>query len=280
MVDSSDMVDPGQLWAVKIVDPGRKKIPLIKAIRDEFRYGLREAKDLVEKQGVVATGLTSEDADRLIAKLEGLGATAQRVDSATAPAGTLTPSRAVQSDDHAYDKLRGRVKAAVAQNLRADERILVVIRGSSGQAIVGTATRCFVCKPGFMAGATFGSEVSSWSYRNIVGVQIHKGLLSGAVIIQAPGQIGVSASYWRDKDSDPHKAPNAIPVAGDWNAVRTAVARLRQLIDAAHTESPQSAAAPPSSLADELRKLADLHESGVLDDTEFSAAKQRLLGSS
>ena len=33
------------------------------------------------------------------------------------------------------------------------------------------------------------------------------------------------------------------------------------------------------SVADELQKLAQLHEQGVLTDSEFSAAKQRLLGS-
>lgn len=273
-------MDPAQLWAVELIDSGPRKIPVIKAIREEFRYDLRRSKELVDRCGVVATGLSADDADRVIAKLGAAGATAQRVDGSGTVSLGPPPARPVKSDDHAYDKLRGRVKAAVAQNLRADERVCVVIRGSSGQAIVGTTTRCFVCKPGFMAGATFGSEVSSWSYRNIVGVQIHKGLLSGAVIIQAPGQTGVSASYWRDSDSDPHKAPNAIPVAGDWSEVRAAVARLRELIDAAHAESPHATAAAPSSLADELRKLADLHASGVLNDTEFASAKQRLLESS
>jgi Short C-terminal domain len=134
-----------------------------------------------------------------------------------------------------------------------------------------------------MAGAAFGAEVSSWSYRNVVGVQIHKGLMTGAVIIQAPGQTGVSTSYWRDKDSDPFKAPNAIPISADWREVTDAVARLRELIDAAHTEPPQQAAsdvATPASLADELRKLAELHQSGILNDAEFSAAKQRILESS
>jgi hypothetical protein len=36
-------------------------------------------------------------------------------------------------------------------------------------------------------------------------------------------------------------------------------------------------AARPSSLADELRKLDELRQSGVLTDDEFEAAKQRLL---
>jgi hypothetical protein len=36
--------------------------------------------------------------------------------------------------------------------------------------------------------------------------------------------------------------------------------------------------APGSSIADELKKLADLKNSGALTEAEFQAAKQRLLG--
>ena len=37
-----------------------------------------------------------------------------------------------------------------------------------------------------MAGASFGSELTTWDYRNLVGVQLHTGMMSGAVILQAP----------------------------------------------------------------------------------------------
>ena len=40
------------------------------------------------------------------------------------------------------------------------------------------------------------------------------------------------------------------------------------------TSAPQ---APPSSVADEIGKLAELHEKGLLSDEEFAAAKARLL---
>jgi len=45
---------------------------------------------------------------------------------------------------------------------------------------------------------------------------------------------------------------------------------------------PSQAAAPSTGLTDEsiaqLKKLGDLHESGVLTDAEFEAAKQKILG--
>ena len=89
-----------------------------------------------------------------------------------------------------YDKLKKKVKQALEENIAPGETIRVLIRGAHGQAIVGTDNRAFVCKPGFMAGASFGAEITSWSYQNLVGVQAHKGLMSGSVVLQGPGQSG------------------------------------------------------------------------------------------
>jgi Short C-terminal domain len=178
-----------------------------------------------------------------------------------------------------FGNLNPKVQRALEENLARDETIQVIIRGAHGQAMIGTESRVFVCKPGWMDGAAFGAETTSWSYRNLVGVQVHKGLMSGAVVLQAPGQTGKKTSYWGNKDDDPAKAPNAIPVVGAWSEVQAGVVRLRQLVDQAH--APVSAAPPATqaqpSKADELRKLADLHGDGILTDEEFRHAKSRLL---
>jgi hypothetical protein len=127
--------------------------------------------------------------------------------------------------------------------------------------------------------ASFGAEVTSWSYLNLVGVQRHKGIATGSVLLQAAAQVGTKTSYWGKGDSDPFKAPNAIPVAGDWKAVDAGIARLRALIEARHERTlPQQAVQqPPASVADELRKLAELQAEGVLTPEEFAAAKARLI---
>jgi Short C-terminal domain len=176
-----------------------------------------------------------------------------------------------------YAKLKAKVRTQLEANLGPGETIRVIIHGAHGQAMVGTDTRVFVCKPGFMAGASFGAEVTSWSYRNLTGVQRHKGMMSGSVLLQAQAQTGQKTSYWTGGDDDPSKAPNAIPIAGGWTRVDPCVARLRQLIDQSH--APASAAAVPaqSSTADELRKLAELYSQGLITADEFQAAKAQLL---
>lgn len=42
--------------------------------------------------------------------------------------------------------------------------------------------------------------------------------------------------------------------------------------------APAPTAAPGTDVTAELQKLAQLHQSGVLTDAEFAAAKQKLLG--
>lgn len=171
---------------------------------------------------------------------------------------------------------------AVQQTLAPDEHVRLVIHGASNQAIIATDRRALVFKKGFMAGASFGSEVASWTYRNLVGVQIHTGMMSGAVILQGPGQTGARTSNWKGDDSDPNLAPNAIPLTRPFDVARTRVAELARLIDEANRPSAAptqpASAAPTDTIADELRKLADLREEGVLTDAEFASLKSRLLG--
>ena len=194
--------------------------------------------------------------------------------SATRFALPAVPSMAVE-----VSRLRKRVKRALSDNLSNGEVIQIVIPGANGQAMIGTTTRVFVIKPGLTAGATFGAAVTSWNYANVAGVQVHKGMVSGSVVIQAPGQTGQHSSYWGQGKSDPHKAPNAIPIGGGrWDLVRKNVARLQELIDNAQRPQPNpSTPIPQSSVADELKKLAELRDSGVLSGGEFEQAKRRQL---
>ncbi len=68
----------------------------------------------------------------------------------------------------------------------------------------------------------------------------------------------------------------------DSDALRMSLVPVQVRIRQAQT-APQAQLSPPSgsslSIADELTKLAQLHESGALDDGEFASAKARLLKS-
>jgi hypothetical protein len=71
---------------VILVQAGRSKIPLIKAIRTETGLGLKESKAIADAGGPVADGLTNDQAEALLQKLAKAGAYAQLVDRAATPA--------------------------------------------------------------------------------------------------------------------------------------------------------------------------------------------------
>jgi Domain of unknown function (DUF4429) len=87
-------------------------------------------------------------------------------------------------------KLHSELNRELDVNLSPGETVEVIISGPSNQTVIGTDRRVFIYKKGFMAGAAFGFEMTSWDYRNLNGVQLHTGMMSGAVVIQAQANPG------------------------------------------------------------------------------------------
>jgi uncharacterized protein DUF4429/putative oligomerization/nucleic acid binding protein len=85
-------------------------------------------------------------------------------------------------------------------------------------------------------------------------------------------------SRFGKQTTDAAKDENAVVVTrkhkDEFLALRDAV---EQAI-AARAQGAPSSPAPPSSTADELKKLAELHDAGVLSDEEFAQQKAKLLG--
>jgi hypothetical protein len=179
-------------------------------------------------------------------------------------------------DDRA--QLHKDANAALDENLASGERVEVIIRGNLSSAIIGTDRRLFVFKKGWLSGSAFGKKMATWDYRNITGVQIETGILSGTVAVQAAGITMGDYSYWSTGKDDPQKAANALAIARDhFPQARSGVARLRELLSAAqHAPVANSTQAPPD-LADQLRKLASLRDEGILTEEEFQAKKAQLL---
>jgi len=65
-----------------------------------------------------------------------------------------------------------------------------------------------------------------------------------------------------------------------YEAQQQAAAAQQQLQQQQAQPAPQAAPQPAggTNVTAELQKLAELHQSGVLSDQEFAAAKQKLLG--
>ncbi|MDX6520619.1 MAG: large subunit ribosomal protein, partial [Gaiellales bacterium] len=126
--------DPGQVptngdveagsYDVVLSDPGRRKINVIKSLRQQTGLGLKEAKYLVDTGGVCAEGLTPSAADALVAALVYAGAEANRVpgeNAAVARTDTGASAMPARVGHPGIARLRGRVQKAVTENLSAGE---------------------------------------------------------------------------------------------------------------------------------------------------------------
>ncbi len=73
--EAAAVVEEQTEFDVIILDPGAKKINVIKAVRELTALGLREAKELVETAGgVIKEGIPKEEAAEVVKKLEEAGA--------------------------------------------------------------------------------------------------------------------------------------------------------------------------------------------------------------
>lgn len=111
--------------------------------------------------------------------------------------------------------------------------------------------------------------------RNITAVQMKDAgyLLNGYLRLSINGRdpIGGITTAVRDENAIMFTLQNMV----SFRIMRDA---LQAQMDVIRTQPPPSVPTPLASQADELEKMANLHDRGVLTDAEFAAKKQQILG--
>jgi len=178
--------------------------------------------------------------------------------------------------------------------LEADEHVLVIIVGAFRQAVVGTDRRLFVYKAGNQAGVMFRRRAKSWNYADVADLRLDIGVKSGVLTVVPVVPDREIVEYGTSGHGSAQQSPNAITFAskpGTMVAARTAA--LLEMVAAAHGRrgpadpSPRPAghaqAVAEESEADgddpieEIRRLGELREAGLVTDEEFLAKKTELL---
>jgi Short C-terminal domain len=194
----------------------------------------------------------------------------------------------------AIDELPKAVRKVVRQHVAPAEVIDFAFWGNSNQTLVAFRDRILILKPGHMANATFGCRATTFYYGDITGLQFTTGWVTGIVQISTPSYPAHAADYWQSagkgvdgRAQSPFVIPTCIPCNKECiNRWRPYLDELRKRISASKPGQPAAAApaaavrtpaAPTADPLDQLRRLAELRDSGVLTDKEFDAKKVEIL---
>lgn len=175
--------------------------------------------------------------------------------------------------------LNNKNSSLLRDNMHKGELVDFCLVGEFNQSIVALEDRLLVLKSGFMAGATFGSRVTSIYYRDITSIEVNTGLLMGVIEVCTPSYEGTrQKSYWDlDKDRDPKQLSNCIPISKlDLQEYQPYLDKLRAKI--VEAKRPIMMSSAKINLSTELQKLSELNKQGILTDEEFQQAKKKLLG--
>lgn len=175
--------------------------------------------------------------------------------------------------------LKERGEKILAQNLQPNEEVMVKLQGQFGQALVMTNKRLYIVKWGMQAGSTFGGKCIAYEYRNITAIEIRKHAMSRFVQILTPATQDRKLSYWANSDKPESAIASDFAVTYETKKdplFQEAVNTARRVMEKLHEGAHHSVAADDS--LDQLEKLAELKQKGILTDEEFQAKKKQLLG--
>jgi hypothetical protein len=175
--------------------------------------------------------------------------------------------------------LSSRVLEEVERHSSPDECVLFCLRGCLNHSLIAFDERLLIVKPGFHAGTTFGSLVTTFYYQDVTGIQLHTFLFSGWIEVSSPsfqGRERKKNRQPRGSDRDVYKLPMCVPISkrrvGDYHPY---MQKLRERIEHCKRHGHAPAEAPP--LVASLERIAELHRTGVLSQPEFERLKQVLI---
>ena len=184
-----------------------------------------------------------------------------------------------------WEKVHKGLKKAIQEHISGDTKPLFLIVAGSDEAIVALPQSCLVLKRGIMTGAFIGGQrITSFFYSDITTIEYNGGLMQGRVNILTSSFAGKNDAdqdigLLSDITSGARFQPNSIEMdKTSYKNARKYFDALNELIAKSKAPAGQIVESKSkSSLADEIGKLADLHQKGLIDDTEFKELKAKLI---
>ena len=162
-------------------------------------------------------------------------------------------------------------------------------------ALAAYTDRCLIIKTGFsaglMAGALGGSRISSFYYKDITGIEYNTGLLAGVLEILTASYDGTAnKDFWRgtfsgrnSNSNDPWTLSNTLPLDKiQYKNSKKYIDELRNLISNSKQTNVTVEVKNQGSEIDftqQLMRLSELKNQGVITEEEFNMSKKKLLES-
>lgn len=176
------------------------------------------------------------------------------------------------------EALHKKAQQLVTKALEPGEEVLVAQEGEYA-ALVATSRRILICKWGLVSGAAFSKQVNTWDLSNVTGVEHRTGMTTESIVVQAAGTVPVTKFGRMDKGvGTVWQAPNALFVKKKGGAEET-VSALRRLVADHQGAGPSgSQASGGDDPVDQVRRLGQLRDEGLLTEEEFQTKKRAILG--
>jgi hypothetical protein len=248
-----------------------------------------------EEVSIGAVGAEDLDTIKQLLATVDLGALAASGGGAAASAGSAEIATALSKGQlpgvTTVGNISNKAARSIIQSSHGGVHPWFVLGAGSGGVLAAWEDRIAIIKTGaltsLMAGALGGERATTFYLRDINALEFNSGMVSGVLEVLTASYSGQGQKdFWKGTNkgrnanaNDPFTESNTLPLSKlEYNAAIAQINELRKRISEAK-QGPAVTAPPPAaaSLSNELARLAELHQTGVLDEAEFKAAKSRLL---
>jgi hypothetical protein len=279
----------------------------------KFSYPLSDISSIRTESGktgkIFFLSLKEKSEEKLGVMIEPLGSEFEELFSNAIENSLVPTDLRVESKDAAAERyasvptnrkksnLPSHLVKAIQRNAKTGEDPLMIITGevdSTDGSLIVFEDRCVISKSGviggLMSGSLGGAREATFYFKDITGIEYNSGLMTGVLEILTPSyESSPNKDFWTGvlnanknfSPNDPRASSNTLPLMkSDYLNAKPLIDRLRTMIQAAkdskvvvNIDSPN----PALSTADEIAKLANLLERGLITEDEFISAKVRLI---
>jgi hypothetical protein len=183
--------------------------------------------------------------------------------------GTTEPRNEAMLVEH----INGTGREIIDENLSEGEPVYVCIEGTTGQFLVATDRRIIIIRTSFGAGGMWLSkQCQTFLYENVTSIYCSNGSAMGRLQVNTEGSMEMEGGYY----SGAFRAQNVVSFGpSQYGKFETAANMINGLVEAHKNRFTERSAA--ESIPDQIRKLAELKDTGILTVEEFACKKSELL---